>query len=178
MTIDQPGSEGIAGRLPRHRLLLLLRPITRFCCDAVWFWQRAPRWANRLRDAYTKWFLTQTLAVRLSRAAAQGVGFTATALPAHADRAAVIAWFAQELRQSRRVAVAPFDSVTCYVYRSPGDDGPVHELIGRWRGDIDHWEREGVEAIARLVPATHAGLHLVVGRLGELFAAANDPYSV
>ena len=178
MTIDQPGSEGIAGRLPGHRLLLLLRPITRFCRDAAWFWQRAPRWANRLRDAYTKWFLTQTLAVRLSWAAAQGVSFTATALPAGADRAAVTAWFAQELRQSRRVAVAPFDGVTCYVYRSPGDDGPVHELIGMWRGDIDRWESEGAVAVAGLVPAAHAGLHLVIGRLSELFRAANDPYSV
>lgn len=178
MPIHQPGSEDIAARLPRHRLLLLLRPITWFCCEAVWFWQWAPGWANHLRDAYTKWFLKQTLAVRLSRAAAQGVGFTATALPAHADGAAVTAWFAQELRQSRRVAVAPFDGVTCYVYRSPDDDGPVHELIGMWRGDIDRWESEGAEAVAELVPAAHAGLHLVVGRLGELFRAANDPYSV
>lgn len=175
MSLHQHDRDAVAAPLPRRRLLLLLDPITWLCCEADWFWRYAPRWACRLRAAYTKWFLKQTLSVRMARAAAQGVGFTAISMPAGTAVATIVAWFEEQIRQSTVVRVAPFDAVTCLVYRSPADDDPVQDLIGVWQGEMGHWWSEGADAVAALVPSDHTGLHLVICRISELFAAANRP---
>lgn len=111
----------------------------------------------------------------MARAAAQGVGFTAISMPAGTDGATIVAWFEEQIRQSTVVRVVPFDTVTCLVYRSPAEHEPVQDLIGVWQGEMGRWWSEGADAVAALVPSDHTGLHLVISRISDLFAAAHRP---
>ncbi|NJO81570.1 MAG: hypothetical protein HC828_01585 [Blastochloris sp.] len=159
----------------RRRLLLLLDPITWLCCEADGLWNHAPRWALRLRDTYTAWFLNHTLAPRMAHAAAAGVGVNVSYVPPETDAATVAQWFEAQIQASQVVRVAPFDSVQCLIFRDSHDDSPIQDCIGQWEGAMGQWWMDGADAITALVPTDHTGLHLVICRISDLFAAAHQP---
>lgn len=162
--------------LPLEWLLRPLAPLTQFCNEADWFWDRMPRWFQPLRGAYRDWFLRHTLAVKLERAFERGIGVFATQFPAGTEATTVVAWFEQQILASTPTRIPPLDTVFCYVYRSPAVAGsPITEMIGVWKGEASRWWAEGADAVAALVPAEHEGLHILISRVSDQVAAAFQP---